>query len=399
MKIAPPILHNLVASGECIAYVGAGFSMPSGMPDWHGLLSRIVDYVKQTEHTSGPHKTALQDARNLIRQGDLMMAASLLRTLISKSELNTVVERQFNLSVFHKSSALARNVINGRLNGLLSCNFAGIITTNYDTLLEYGIAKSTLQTFKQCSVDDEQLGDILCRSQFNQRFLVKLHGSITGGGFVLSTEEYGRVYFSNPRTRYFLIAAMLRHHLVFVGCSLEDELIRIRRELCESFSGNIPLAYALQSRTSRNEAKAKWLFEHCLIQTVFYEPTKGGQVLFRHTAVERFFEELTTNDEPASNRSVKLNGTLHQSIMQTEKSGRKSLVGETNRSLLKFIEERKGVLHSEFLDGSTSRRLPITLRPLSTEEIFYRVQYLISVELLEERLVDAGKTKYVLSLV
>ena len=49
---------------------------------------------------------------------------------------------------------------------------------------------------------------------------------------------------------------MLRYHIVFVGCSLEDEILRIRRKLCFDFSSRIPTAYALLPESENNVAES-----------------------------------------------------------------------------------------------------------------------------------------------
>lgn len=42
----PPELLDAITSGECVAFVGAGFSAAAGLPSWGVLLTRIVEATK-----------------------------------------------------------------------------------------------------------------------------------------------------------------------------------------------------------------------------------------------------------------------------------------------------------------------------------------------------------------
>ena len=394
MELSPPVLKDLVSAGQCIAYVGAGFSMPCGMPSWSALLVDLADYVEQNHSKDYSIENSLNDARLFISGGDLVVAASILKSLLSKSELNRQVARQFSLSRLHESDSLTKKIMQERFAGLIGSNFSGIITTNYDTLIEYGLSLDARRSYKQSTIEDDQLGDVLCRSEFNQRFFVKLHGSITNGGYVLSTEEYGRVYIRRPSTKVFLLAAMLQYHFVFLGCSLEDEVLGLRREACETFSGNLPLAYALLPDNKRNHSRAKWLFDNCLIQTLFYVPKETGRKLHRHHGVEVFLNELKASDDPAYLEIVSAPAVSYSTETSDQKDKMLLSIGTMNRSILRFITSRGGIQHSELLYGTTRDLMPIGVRSISHAELFYRIQFLISSGMILEKVEVDGRLKY-----
>ena len=393
--IVPPVLRDLVSAEQCVSYIGAGFSMPCGMPTWVGLLNSIIHHAERANYRSQGRLTKLDQARAFVRSGELPVAAAILRKLISRTELNRIIETQYNISVFQESNPIGRNICSNRLYSLLSSSFAGIITTNYDTLIEYGISNFSNAHFKQCSMNDIELGDMLCDSKGNTKFFVKIHGSVTGGGYVLSTEEYSRVYLRNKAVRYFLIGAMLKYHLIFLGCSLEDEIVSIRRELGETYSGNIPLAYAILPDSEYNQARADWLYDHAMIQSVLFSPKKTGRKIARHGYLDRVLEELAASEEPAFDSNSLSTGELARTLVGKDIETRLKLVGEKNRGLVRFVRTKDGLYHGEVEELKSTRGVPSAVRSMGSEEIYYRLQFLISVGVVCEERDTKGRLRYI----
>lgn len=243
--MVPELLRNRLARRQCVVYVGAGFSMACGMPGWLILLKRLLEYAKKADvdDTSENRKTLYLACENALENGEYIIAASIIRKLLSPGDLDECVQQQFGNHVLIRAEKSKQKQMYERLNLLVNSPWAGIVTTNYDMLIEFTLGKLDRE-IKMSSGDDPRLGIILALPEY-QTFFVKLHGSLSGSSIVLSTEEYDRTYLATPKISIFLTTLMLRYHIIFIGCSLEDEIVRLRRKISFDFDKMIPMAYAL----------------------------------------------------------------------------------------------------------------------------------------------------------
>ncbi len=251
-----------LCANRCVAFLGAGFSLPAGFPTWRGMVTNLVDEARTGGAArSKPREFAL--AEDFLKNGDYALAAVLLvqEELIEKSERSKALGRMF---------ASPRDVpprMKQRLESLLSAPWAGILTTNYDRLVDDKIGGST--EFRKVENAGPQLGTLLSDPS---RFFAKLHGESWKEDGVLTTEDYHRTYLREPYLQIFLPAVMLAHHLVFIGCSLEDEIVRMRVRLCESFNQQVPRAYALMPKNSETERRSFFLDKYAGIECWLYDP-------------------------------------------------------------------------------------------------------------------------------
>ncbi|NTW33411.1 MAG: hypothetical protein HGB12_12445, partial [Bacteroidetes bacterium] len=121
-----------------------------------------------------------------------------------------------------------------RLDNLLRIPWAGLITTNYDTLIDDWIPRQKKFYYKLYAPNAQNFGNIFLDFSNNKPF-VKIHGSVDSGYYVLGTKSYEETYFSNPRISLFMQHVMLRFNLFFIGCSLEDEIFRLRADIMKKF--------------------------------------------------------------------------------------------------------------------------------------------------------------------
>ena len=186
-----------------------------------------------------------------------------------------------------------------RLKNLVRIPWAGIVTTNYDELIEYALSQSwnNGDADMPCKGTDSRLGRILNADSPLQWFLVKIHGTVSDpGNLVFGTNEYDMTYINTTRMLSFLTALMLRYQIVFLGCSLEGEILRLRRKLVYEFSGDISKAYALLPEFPENRQREEWLEEYAGVKSLLYPNDKGdymGFDEFLEDAVE-CAEELST---------------------------------------------------------------------------------------------------------
>ena len=130
-RTAPPVIdHRLLAAiegGNCVAFVGAGFSAAAGYPHWKQLIVRLAE-----EGSAGQHPEVFDLVCTLIKSDpaarDLEMAAQLLYDALGEKTFCQRLGRM--LSTTELSPAMAQ-----RLKYVRGIPFRAIVTTNFDPLL------------------------------------------------------------------------------------------------------------------------------------------------------------------------------------------------------------------------------------------------------------------------
>jgi hypothetical protein len=338
---------------------------------------------------------ATQACERAIEGGQLAMAASLLRKILTPTDLDEAIHRQFGNHVLAQASPVREKSMRARLADLVRGPWAGIVTTNFDTLIEMAIGQQVDREVVMVHEDNPRLGHVLAAPPAAGFFFVKTHGSISGGRVVLSTEEYDRTYLASPRVNAFLSALFLRYFVIFVGCSLEDEVVRIRRKLAVDFEGLIPPAYALLPDNAYNRTRAGWLRDAAVVESILY-PVQDDT----HAAVDQFLAEAASCSDLATA------GGLSGEITRTDLSrldvvDRLQRIGTVNLELLRLLASlpARQLPHVSLVNLNRLEEAEIQPRlfEISAEERVYRMLFLVSVGLTEEQSTRDGGTVYRLS--
>lgn len=199
--------------GRAAAFIGAGFSLnavPAGLsgsrfPTWREISTRLVDALYP------PRDPVTRDRRNALDQakstsGSLRLAqefeASFSRSDLDALLLGAIPDEVFSPGHLHRL--------------LLSFNWADVLTTNYDTLLERAAAQTVERRYNIVRVQSEA-------SRAMKPRIVKLHGSFPSTMPFIITEEDFRTY---PRAfAPFVNMAqqiMMENTMVLLGFSGDD---------------------------------------------------------------------------------------------------------------------------------------------------------------------------------
>jgi hypothetical protein len=363
------------------------------MPGWGGLLASLLEKAARgTIHVSNPN-SHIRNCREAIKQGEFQLAASLISRLLQPPEIKAEINEQFGIHRLRAANHAARTGMETRLKDFLSLPWQGILTTNYDKIIEYGLQNYATERAVESVDAGLQIGTLLCQPGSDRIFFAKIHGSTDVARVVLSTEEYGETYFRTPRMERFLNAIMLTSTLVFLGCSLEDEIVNLRRRLTSEFEGHIPLAYALMPTNDRNLRRLDWLRSSARIEVVLYDdPT--------HAAFGRFLTHLRNETQRlAVDPAIGADTAARLTTLPIEE--RWEELGEINRELIRWIHRLGGsVSHRQLLeipdaDGKEPRRGSKLVRDIAGTERIYRLFFLVSIGCLVER-VDGRERAYVL---
>jgi hypothetical protein len=220
------IAHFNAAPSTPFLFVGSGFSRRYlGLEDWEALLRKFCENIKSFEYY-----LASADA-------DLAGAASLMAIDFHEMWWNNPVYDQSRLKnkarIKDKTSALRIEIANyvhslsltdlmaseykDEVELLSRLNVDGIITTNWDLLLE--------KLFPDYKVFIGQ-SELLFSNPQSIAEIYKIHGSATrSSSMVLTREDYIDFEGKNPYLAAKLITLFVEHPIVFIGYSLTDKNI------------------------------------------------------------------------------------------------------------------------------------------------------------------------------
>ena len=279
-------LIELVASEEAVLIVGAGSSRRVSYLDWQGLLKELEALAHKCGDDFDPNDgkrvndplAYAEDIKSYIceQRGNLDRYYAFLQNLFSP--------KTPPCEVFHKC--------------LVSLPFRGILTTNYDNVLEAALGEIEPSSAYDNSlvIDDGSAGRVheflMAMSDRNiTRRIAHLHGKFDpANSIILSIADYKDAYglsitdeAGEPQQitwtlhRKLLWAVLATRRVVFIGFSMNDPYFN---NMLETVSADLwnwdkSIHFAIMSIAPESAAdskdKAEWLKSEYGIDTVFYE--------------------------------------------------------------------------------------------------------------------------------
>lgn len=279
--IVPAEIITALKANRCILFVGSGLSSQvkrsngRPLPTWAGFLTELLDWAiaNQIKFWGDP-----EDIRQMIENGNLLMAAQELQ-----DRLDTTMIGEFLSSVF--GDRLVRPSETHRL--LPHIPFRGVLTTNYDSLIEGAYAIENEGRIPTVFTQE----DLLTRPSPLRRddfFIFKLHGHIDRPStIILGSRDYQDLLFRTPGYRQFIETLFSTHTVVFIGFGTNDpDLNNILDRLSSIYSRTLGKHYILlPSGTANPTEKRRFAFDKRL-EIVDYIKDQ------EHTQVTEFLREL-----------------------------------------------------------------------------------------------------------
>lgn len=208
-------------------FVGSGISIRYlGLESWRGLLEWAASLTARPyPYYAGQAGGDLPKTASLIAGAfyDIWWTARVYKASRDQwagtctdilSPLKIEVARRLSKAKVGKTKELQEE-----LELLGSCQVDGIITTNYDSLLE--------ETFPGYTVFVGQ-EDLLLRRSYQLAEIYKIHGSVdVPVSMVLGAEDYERFDANSPYLVAKLMSVFVEHPIVFLGYSLTDRNVRV----------------------------------------------------------------------------------------------------------------------------------------------------------------------------
>lgn len=263
MSIWPKELVHSIACRRCVLFFGAGVSMNSvgkdGVrpPSWADFL------LEATEQIGAPRKKIVKEIVALIKAGDFLTAAEVIRNEIKQEKFTNLVKARFHTPDF-KAAPIHKTLFN------LDLRIA--ITPNFDSIYETAAGERGAGAITTKIYHDDDIADCLRR---HERVLIKSHGTISSPNKLIFTRtDYARARNANSQF-YELLDALLRTHtFIFVGCGVNDPDIR---SLLENYRYRHPYGqshyFVTASKNFCPEVKAV-LSESLKINFIEYPATK-----------------------------------------------------------------------------------------------------------------------------
>lgn len=384
----PADLLEQIARYKCVAFVGAGFSMFGGYPDWTSLLNSLCSSAAANCVTRS-NSARIGHIKRHIKSRKLQAAATLIEKTLSLMKLKHAIREEFSIQRIQNLTEEKYAELERRLLLLVSSPWAGIVTTNYDDLIEraYELSERRGDPIEKVVVKspNDDLGAVLNQSYMRRHFFVKIHGCVSVNKYILTKEEYRDSYLKEDKIRFFLNALMMNHSLVFIGCSCEDEIMSIRRNLLDCYGGSIPMSWAILPRTKYNLERSSKLSEEFHVESLFYDT--DSKLLDPHERYVSYLESFLRN------RGVMHRDPLvrEQIDLPTEQKIKvQDLLDQKILSWIRRLPEQKirhaDLVNNDYIEnvGVKSKLDFIDIRKMSSKERLYRVRFLTVIGLLEE---------------
>ena len=281
----------LTNRNQIVPFIGAGVSI-FAFNTWGGLLEELLAQIEQSDDVV--FNETRRKIKELIKAGDYFRAADFLETIIDSDIFYFSLVSTFTEEVFvHNGvpdipdNAVARWIPKVFPN-------ARIITTNYDSVLEWAYAQQNYY-LRVCTPSDDRMF-----MQFMPRRLYKIHGSYDSNyeDIVLTSKSYGKKYESSGAL-YNNFKILVRNSvLLFIGASLRadktlDLLSDLANELTKNnyYSGNMHYAILhIDDDESRNHRKQE--LARYKIMPILYSDSDHLDVSDKHAIVSIILEHL-----------------------------------------------------------------------------------------------------------
>jgi hypothetical protein len=336
----PPDLIDLLRERRIIPFIGAGFSVGLGLPDWDFLLKEIASEVQGAPPYDQIHRMC---------QGDHLQIAEYFFLKYDKS-IGPIRHRMAaKLNLTHAPIHSTAHV------ELVNLNSQQIYTTNYDegieqTFSKLGVAASVVALPKHIAAADRSKPQI-----------VKYHGDLRYETTLVLTESsyYSRLEFESPMDLKFR-SDLLGRSVLFIGYSFRDINIRIIWfKLMEMMKDvpeqDRPSSYVV--RFEKNEVLEE-LYRAVGIKTIYLDPESKAKTTSEKTELlGEFMMELAmrVSDDgrmPGSRHQMFLSNGLIKQIQEQAASSRSqayrsSAVRARERPALLIKQASARIIHLE----------------------------------------------------
>lgn len=276
----PEHLIKEIKNGNCILFVGSGISKKcvtegrKSLPNWYEFLKEFIEWIKTTKNIDN---TYYENLLQLLDEKKYLIVAEELLENIDHTEFGEFLQKTFN----------SKNIVPSRLHKLIAMlPFRGIVTTNYDNLLELSLVSETSKIPKIFTNNDILNGLNPLGKDF---FIFKMHGDIEEPeSIVLSYKSYVKMMFDSPSYQKLVEDIFSKYTVLFIGYGGVDnniEFLLDRLSIKETVSKHYILSKEnVFSEIEKNRYKKDRKLE--IIEYIDYFKL--------HNHIDTFFDDIIT---------------------------------------------------------------------------------------------------------
>jgi hypothetical protein len=254
-----PELMEAFKKGRAAFFVGAGASIPAGLPTWTQLLQELIEIASKVpganpEWVKEYHELAKDPSKNLV------LASALKDDLAHR--FSKYIESKFG------NEDLEPSAIHKALVDFPAQFF---VTTNYDQLIERAYSEKYAGKKSLNSYTFRQVGQAASSLFRNKPFVFHVHGDAKTepDGIVLTEKDYRILIQHEVGLQSFLQTLFTTFTVVFIGTSMSDMDVRLMLGFIHSsFHGKTPTHYALVSDRGSTNAEVRSFFKDFNVEVV-----------------------------------------------------------------------------------------------------------------------------------
>jgi len=210
-------LRSIIAerTNRIVAWIGAGPSAISGLPNWADLKGILCEALLQkTQVADDIDRPSLESRYEQIRKvSDFWLAFQLLRDTLGASTYRAGIRDAFKNAVTCDVPAIYRSVLDLPLSGILNLNLDRLATR------AFSFKSPGRQVVEFNGRDASRFVHILKGGSF---FIVNLHGSTEDEASWVFTKDELRALLREAGYQTFIDACLCTRTVVFVGVSADD---------------------------------------------------------------------------------------------------------------------------------------------------------------------------------
>lgn len=273
------------SAGNLIPVIGAGCSIPFGLPNWRNLTIDLMNYfVDDNELHHGINK--------YIYGGEYWKAIEMIKDfgVCSEGDINEYVAEKVSAYQYY-------NNIDNNYKDILKINSNIILTTNYDSLLNVCSHHIGLSSpYNPINLNEI---DFSSHKLFmdNNRRIIHLHGQASNSGSIVLTERsYKKLYTDEKYKRLFNLIGGSKA-FIFIGMSFDDQFMReLMKDHIEVFKSKSFILLDEDQKDKYGILKANFN-----IEAITYNSVKDGHI----NGIRKIINELSDNPlEESSEKNI-----------------------------------------------------------------------------------------------
>lgn len=213
MNKIPISLINDFKNNNVVLFAGAGLSMNAGLPSWSILLDSLNKSLLSHDDESEEFYAncdQLQKAQFLYDNLDKITVINEIRDIFDRIEVN-----------------------NNIYENIITLPLKGIITSNWDSLIEESFSRNNQATTKIWK--DDQISSIVLGS----KTILKIHGTIEDAkSIVFSEDDYYDSFNNNPVLKQYISTIISTSTVLMIGYSYSDFDFKLIYNFISSQVGN-----------------------------------------------------------------------------------------------------------------------------------------------------------------